>query len=180
MGHSDPYEFFRDLFSSKARELPRALAEACSVSHPALIRWGFSFVRPARVRSWRVQVLREKKEKKREKGVRSCKPAFERLVDPMAHEASREVSECLRVLETCWHPGRHRVPAHGRDVRRPGVLDAGNRADLDQPLHTRAPPQPGARRRTAPPGSAPGLVPGLVTPGPTAGHPSSTPNAVSG
>jgi hypothetical protein len=30
----------------------------------------------------------------------------------MAHEASREVNECLGVLETCRHPGRHRVPAH--------------------------------------------------------------------
>ena len=34
------------------------------------------------------------------------------LVDPMSHEAPREVNEFLRVLETCRHPGRHRVPSH--------------------------------------------------------------------
>jgi hypothetical protein len=30
----------------------------------------------------------------------------------MAHEALREVNKFLRVLETCRHPGCHRVPSH--------------------------------------------------------------------
>jgi hypothetical protein len=76
-----------------------------SSAHPQLWR------RYAGVRASGLRTCWKRWVKEKEIGVRSCKPAIERLVDPMAHESPREVNEFLRVLETCRHPGRHRVPS---------------------------------------------------------------------